>query len=493
LIVIGLLAITIALSYTMIRSQATMVHIQGTISRVGDARQAAYTGMMIAIRRMHEADWEGVEKTVTGNLDDLTSYEVTLQTGDAALLPTAPGYAEYPFRVTLVSHGRAVNPGNPDVVQTHTIKAVMQLVRRKLSDPPEQWSALQQYTVYQWSGRDSHVQVPVRTEGPVRLQGSLNLSEQYPSYDAARIRYLTDLEQMRAAGRGDYRPFLGPVYLPYSQNSLETLQLMQTGLNVQTIDVPRDSSSVLSHSGAVYGYQLFPGGQQYEVPSLQSMYGQGIVNMTIGPDPVTNPLAIFRSQGPIVFYDDVTFQGTIVTHGSQPDISISGENVKIEAINLPPLEDQVGDLQLPVAIVNDDLRLQQDAKAQLTGFVTVVDDFEVEAGSNDAALNFRGRLITGELKLSGRSAWEKSKVQWQDLYDRFMADLDAGGDAEPYFPRWLEEHENMQANPLLTIKPDSGSVSYHWHDWNKPIYQPHPDDEGLQWNLVRWEDTVDGD
>src|SRR5438552_3178588 len=60
LLVLGLVAIALATSYALLRTQATSMQLQGNAGRQVDARQAAFAGLSAALRRMHEPDWGGV-------------------------------------------------------------------------------------------------------------------------------------------------------------------------------------------------------------------------------------------------------------------------------------------------------------------------------------------------------------------------------------------------------------------------------------------------
>src|SRR5262245_51475877 len=100
LIVLGLLAITLAVSYAMMRTQSTNIQIHNNYQRRGDARQAAYAGLSMALRAMQQNNWAGVTSTLSRNVGEGTSCYVTYETGDAALLPGSASYAEWPYRVT---------------------------------------------------------------------------------------------------------------------------------------------------------------------------------------------------------------------------------------------------------------------------------------------------------------------------------------------------------------------------------------------------------
>ena len=53
------------------------------------------------------------------------------------------------------------------------------------------------------------------------------------------------------------------------------------------------------------------------------------------------------------------------------------------------------------------------------------------------------------------------------------------------------ESSGLDPESLLTIRPESIPVAYHWHNWDQPVYVPHPDDEGLRWHLLEWTDNAE--
>ena len=60
IVVLGLISIAMALSYTMMRTQGTTLKIQQNSRRRADARQAALSGLMAGLGHMHQANWTGV-------------------------------------------------------------------------------------------------------------------------------------------------------------------------------------------------------------------------------------------------------------------------------------------------------------------------------------------------------------------------------------------------------------------------------------------------
>ena len=189
LIVLALVSITLALSYAMMRTQTVSSQIQVNLLHRDNARQAAYAGMAIALRKMHQSDWQGVDSVVSGNLSTSESFRVTYRTGDDSLTADAPDYAEYPFRVTLLATGTSLDPDNPGVRAEHQVRTVVQLVRRQLSAEPANWLQLQQYdagtpyTIYQWGNVAVPLEVPMRVEGAVRLQGPVEVGTDYEWVD----------------------------------------------------------------------------------------------------------------------------------------------------------------------------------------------------------------------------------------------------------------------------------------------------------------------
>ncbi len=134
ILILGLLSITIALSYAMLRTQATSQQIQTNLNRRNDARQAAQTGLTVALRRMHEPNWPGVNVPVVGFYQDgsrYVVYYVVYETGDEKLSPADPDYDKFPYRVTLKSTGWVVTPGNSGINSMHTATAVVELVPRR--------------------------------------------------------------------------------------------------------------------------------------------------------------------------------------------------------------------------------------------------------------------------------------------------------------------------------------------------------------------------
>src|SRR5437763_2390944 len=115
IMVLGILAITIAVSYATLRGQGTTTQLARNGGRSLEARAAARSGISAALRAMSENTWGGVSSTLQSNVTANSWYQVTFKTGDAKLTSTDPVYSEWPFRLTIESIGYAADPLNTNI------------------------------------------------------------------------------------------------------------------------------------------------------------------------------------------------------------------------------------------------------------------------------------------------------------------------------------------------------------------------------------------
>jgi len=514
LLVLGMLAMTLALSYASLRGQATVAQLAHNLGRGETAKLAAESGVYAALRRMSETNWAGVATPFSGNLSDSSWYEVSFATGDELIEPDKPLYnkelyeREYAYRVTITSVGYASDPGQPAVRAIHKIDAVVQLARRAILAEPAGWTTLTNFTVHQWGDRDITVQEPVRINGQTSILGRMLLSEEYPPNSSnMRGTYLQGLNEMRIAGRGDHRPFNSPLTIALLRQSGSTLDLLTTKLGLVTIDSLASTSPPVAHPISVTSYRLYAGGKSYAPPILQTTYGSSLTNRPLGPDPLTNPLGIYRSRNSLAIYNNVQIKGTIISEGTTPDIQVYGTNVTLEAVNLAPLEGTNQAFQLPVAIIKDDLRFHGTSSAVVRGVTMVYDEFELKQGPPTESFALTGNLFASGLALRGRSTWvlltesqwAADFQEWQDatgggflasllssLLNSVRSLLGLGGSDDIFFPEWMQAQRGLTVQPTLLFHPESSGVRPHWHNWSQPIYQKDPADPGLRWNLVRW-------
>ena len=718
-LVMMIIALSLAVSYAMLRTQTMQLDLNNNSARQVDARHVAVTGISVAMQRMSGANWAGVNTPVTGQISPYESYVVTYATGDSSLTAGSASYNEYPFRVTLLSTGYAADPADPTRRATHRVRAVVQLVRRKLSTAPSGWSAAQTFTVLQWGNDEARFDLTNRIEGPVQFQGPLQVCPTYPynsrpfsgtmdmvavyrkslsssdiqniydrrtytdnqdrlaqeyisrgpplslwrlkdavgsataldqmglnhgtyvgptlgmagspmspaqsaawfdgandhvscgvteaggddkltllawikpdttdqdysriickstgvdegdtywdlslvkvsgnlrlrfrvrtlgsttsltassgnlaagqwafagaTYDglamrlykdaalvgttlklgnvstsnmarvyigdcppgSSRSRYLRDLEAKRAAGGDDLRPLAGPVSLPSGRISAVNRALLEQDLKLTTTSVAAGDSGPLTLPGAVTTYQLYAGGQAYNVPVVAS----SLSGVALGPDPVTNPLGVFYSSGTVSVYDNVTIDGTLIADSGTgtTKLQVYGKNVKLQGAALPALDGATQAVQLPAVIVRDDLNVSSGASATISGLAAVGGRYYVQqSGVAGTSLTHLGKLFCRKLALEGRNEWDQSDTWWQARLSEFLNQwLTAGVTPIPYFPDYLRSR-NLPPEPLTVIKSASTPVSYHWHNWTSPLYLPHANDSGLRWNLIDWQEN----
>lgn len=292
--------------------------------------------MQIALRRIGESTWAGVDTTLAASVTGTSSYSVSFETGDEQLAASDPLYGEYPYRVTITSTGTATDLTRPNVKSIYRIEAVVQLARRKLYPVPAGWTSLETPAVYQWANLNVYAQVPMRIEGPATLNGKVYLCTEYPTNATYKRRYLQDLNAMRLDGLPDHRPFKGPLTLVNSRQDAATLTSLQNDLGLTTINsTSTGTSAPVTCPTSVATYKLYPGGQAYTPPVLQTKYGSTLINLTVVPDPKTNPLGLLRSTGELTIGNNVNITGTIVAESSSADLRISGQQVTLAAPTCP--------------------------------------------------------------------------------------------------------------------------------------------------------------
>src|SRR5262245_25398003 len=84
-LVLSIIAITLATSYVIMRSEFATQRVQQNGNRRVLARQAAMIGLSAGMRKMEESGWAGVGTTVAGNVSSQESYAVTYTAGDPLL------------------------------------------------------------------------------------------------------------------------------------------------------------------------------------------------------------------------------------------------------------------------------------------------------------------------------------------------------------------------------------------------------------------------
>ncbi len=541
LVVMVLISIALAMSYSIMRSQMTGIQLQANSNRGNLARQAALAGMSAAMRNMRLSSWSGVGTPLTASVNATDSYSVTFAAGDSTLVAGAANYDEYPYRVTVISTGTSIDSAHPTVSSTYKVKAVMRLIPRQASANPPNWSTLMNFAVYQLSAADTYLALPCHIDGPVRLQNKITVDDAYHWSDNPQRRYFSDLAAMRGGinevqtitrggvvtggtftltysgattgnlgynisagtlnaallnlstigsgnvsvsggggtwtitfggqlaaknvpaitvnssnltgifptmscttttagtlGTGDYRQFSGPISVPTNKVDGKNIGLLTTQLGLTLNNISQVSTAAPPISSAV-NYRLYPGGALYNCAALPA----SATNVTLTPDPVTNPLGIFYSSGSATLGNNVSITGTVFTGG---DLVVTGANVQILPYDLQAVEGSTTPIRLPTVISQGSFRAASGANATITGNMYAALNFLVDDGVETTALSITGNVIVGgAFTIGKRNEWDNyAGSQWDTFLTQFLAQLSAGN-AIPFFPQWMATNQGATA------------------------------------------------
>jgi hypothetical protein len=97
-LVLGLISMTLAVSYAVIRTQTAGLKAGSNLGQRLDARQAAYSGLSAALRKMSQSDWAGADTVFTGTVGPYATFAASFTTGDASLSASDPQAASRPSR-----------------------------------------------------------------------------------------------------------------------------------------------------------------------------------------------------------------------------------------------------------------------------------------------------------------------------------------------------------------------------------------------------------
>lgn len=473
LVVIGLLSIGVALSLAMSYGQGTTLRVQSSANRRDGARQAALTGLTVALGKMHRTGWAGVGTTLTGSVSGTETYAVSFTAGDDSLTAGSASYGELPYRVTLLSTGYATDPGNSASVASYRMRAVVKLIPRALSSEPSFWSTARTYTTYQADDDDFRVDLPVRFQGSVRILGALRLGESYPS--SGNTRYFSDLKLLNDAGT-DYRPFTGPVALPYASSTSTNLSKLTTQLALTTTDLAA-STNDLTLSSWQTTYKLYTGGPTYDMQTVSS----SLSNTTLAPNTATNPLGIYYNASKITVGSNVSVQGTLF---SPVEIEITGTGVSFSPVSAIAVQGSSDPIRLPVLMSNL-VTVGDGAGVTASGHVQAGDKFTVSSGTAATVFNLTGRLVAEEFRVHPRTQW--TSFSWSLAWTFFSWQLTQSNPQTnwvSYLGGW-----GLANQPLITIAPDATNRrEFYYRANSNPVYAAGSGDAGLYWDLIDWKE-----
>jgi hypothetical protein len=456
--------------------QSTAEQVQQNSIRRGDARQAAMTGLSDGLRRMHQTGWVGVGQSFSAAVNTSDRYTVTFTTGDPNLTPSSSDYAMYPFRVTILSQGYSTDPA-AGATATHKVRAVVQLVPRKLSDPPADWADVLPYTVFQKRDDTFDVHMPVQIRGPTRIQGAVQINDDYTNWSSAAATYFRDLKTLFQQGT-DHRTFTGPLFWNGSRQSPTTASWLTAQLGVAANNVADKTLSDWRSSAPNSTYQLYPGGETYNVAAIANDVAAGTA---LDANPLTNPLGFYYQSGEVRLGNNVSIRGTLAAEGLN-GITVNGTNVSFTPVDLPPVDGATTPVQLPTVIAKT-FKQATNAGSAVRGLMSIDDDFDVLADTQDAAMTLDGKLVARMIHVRERSEWKAQ--DWNSL----LSILNLIPLIKPLFPSWAELTYNAKSTPKIVLQPSSTTVLYHWITRGVPLYAIPATDSGLRWDIISWKDN----
>ncbi len=482
--VMAILSVAVVMTYAMLRAEVMSVQLSRNTDRAAAARQAARTGLTMAIRQMHDtAAWGGVSSIYNRSLNATDSFKATYTAGDPNLTSADPDWEDYPYRVTIDVQGFAADPMVSNNVATANIRAVVKLVPVAMPAELTDWSTVLQHTIYQVVTDDFNIELPCRIEGSVRLQGALSIAEVSPNDEDARNQYLDDLNLAQLNSQPDYRPFDGPVNLPFSAQDPAMFSDLTVRMGVPAVDIPVSAIpsdwNTQPEPDDFSTYQIYPGGPVYTVAGMPG----SMTGATFAPDPLTNPLGFFKFNGNLTLQDDTSIRGTMIVKDT---LKLDGTNIVITPVDMLPLNGTTDPVRLPT-VLTDELEVRDGATATVTGFVGTWNKFTVKSGTYNTSFDFKGHLVTPEFVVEPRDEWTASN--WGFWHWLFQMSTPAPGPNQ-YFPFWLANPPmSFSPIPLITFKQDTQAAVYHWKDPdpNVTVYIPRAGDNGLYWDILRVE------
>lgn len=499
LVVMLLISVAMAMSYAVMRSQTTSLRIHRNATQRTElqqaARTAAYKGLNEALEEMRSARWaddsQGIETVLSRPLGDALRYVATYDVGDPELNAGDDDYHLYPYRVTVVCTGYAADPETPTRESSHRVRAVLQLVPKKLGDAAPGWDDVLKHAICQYRSGSFDLDVPVRLAGDLRVRGEMELCLGLDWDGSERWWYLKGLKDLARGGGHDYRPISGTVRWYGSAQRGETHGLITTALDASVEVVSSSQEFYAPWTGHLAQYRLYPGGEQYRAVVL----GSQLQRETLAPDPVQNPLGIFVRYGAVHLDDDVTVQGTLVTVGDySADVEVYGTGVRFEPLPyaIPRPAGVEAPIRLPAMLSTDDARIHSGSDVSWEGAVYCGDDFRVHSSPQDGTLvALVGHLAVKDFYVGTRDEFEHSDQWWNERFNEFWDQHDAE-DGISNWAVYVQKLHGLKMAPRCRIEPDpdDAPVHHHWPGGHEPLFVPGDDDEGaLQWELLRCTDS----
>ena len=116
--------------------------------------------------------------------------------------------------------------------------------------------------------------------------------------------------------------------------------------------------------------------------------------------------------------------------------------------------------------------------------VAVFGTLTIASASQTQTLPITGRVISKTFYIKERTQWTNANTDWSYyyywysvLYRLYYA----------YFPLYMNSSSiGLKYVPLLTINPDTTSITYHWPTANAPLFLVNSTDGALRWEVIKW-------
>jgi hypothetical protein len=232
-------------------------------------------------------------------------------------------------------------------------------------------------------------------------------------------------------------------------------------------------------------YQIYPGGPTYQTGAV----GSSLASAMLAPDPVHNPLGIFFASNNVAIGNNVSITGTLICAGA---VSVSGSGVSFQPVTMPALWGTTSPVRLPAVVCNNNFYCGSGVNVSVVGTIVAGSQFTIDQGSQYDHFSLKGHVITyKDFQIKRRNEWNILGLTWTTDYTLFTTQL-----ALPrppgvaYFPVYLTGL-GINANPLLTLAPDSTLFTDHWQDLTSgTIFVVPTADGGLRWELVSWTENL---
>ena len=306
-------------------------------------------------------------------------------------------------------------------------------------------------------------------QGKVRVQGEVELAD-YDWSNNVSDRYFDDLDLMRQASLGDYRPFEGPLEINFNENNSRRAKLVDRQVGVSLIsNWATGMSAQWSHPGSISTYRLYTGGPSYTVPrpiddhehlAVRSADQSSWAVLSIGR----------RHAGR-------RRHNARYAHRRRRCVSQWRER-DVGAVDLPPIQGSTNKFRLPTLLAADDVFVNSSGEGNIDGLVVAFDRFSLSIRSQSKVLAMRGNLVARRFICEGRSEFDLPSTWWTIIYNAFQSQLNnPPATRNPYFPSYLN-NLGLHMDPKVTFGPPTNPVTYVWPTNGATFFRSGDSDDG---------------